>query len=97
MEVHRVLKTALEGELTTRDASPSGVFLETTHLLDVGDPVILTFPIEGGPRMVVHGRVRWVTPFGRMDDPTPGMGIEFVGLDPARRVRLRDLLAARRG
>lgn len=72
--------------------STSGIFIETTHLLDIGDPLVLAFPTEGGAPLNVSGRVRWVTPFGGANDAQPGMGIEFVGLDPSKRSRLGAML-----
>ena len=74
------------------NVSPGGVFVETAQLLEVGDPVMLSFPLDDGKRLTVNGRVRWVTPFGRMDDPTPGMGIEFVGVEKSARRKLDSLL-----
>jgi hypothetical protein len=96
VDVRGIFDGAVGGDPRTRDLSMGGVFIETAHLLDVGDPVVLSFPLEDGKRLVVNGRVRWVTPFGRIDDPTPGMGIEFVGVDPARRDRISALLARKR-
>jgi hypothetical protein len=96
VEVRGVFDGNVEGEPRTRDMSMGGVFVETAHLLDVGDPVVLSFPMDDGKRLIVNGRVRWVTPFGRVDDPTPGMGIEFVGVDPTRRDRISALLAKKR-
>lgn len=82
------------------NVSSGGVFVETAHLLEVGDPVVLSFPTDptgqGGARLVVSGRVRWVTPFGRVDDPTPGMGIEFVGVDKTKRDKIDALLSRAR-
>lgn len=72
--------------------SLGGVFVETTALLDVGDPVMLSLPSPDGQPLSVSGRVRWVTPFGRVTDARPGMGIEFVGLDEHKKRRLEDLL-----
>ncbi|MBM4280898.1 MAG: hypothetical protein FJ137_09085 [Deltaproteobacteria bacterium] len=96
VDVRGVLDGSVAGDPFTRDMSMGGVFIETAHLLEVGDPVVLSFPLEDGKRIVVNGRVRWVTPFGRVDDPTPGMGVEFVGVDPSRRERISSLLAKRR-
>jgi Tfp pilus assembly protein PilZ len=101
VEVRGVFSGALHGgtsgaggstSLPVKDVSLGGVFVESAHLFEIGDPVVLSFPVDGGKRLVVNGRVRWVTPFGRLDDPTPGMGIEFVGLDTPRRDRLEALL-----
>jgi uncharacterized protein (TIGR02266 family) len=75
-----------------RDISDEGIFVETPDPLDVGDPVVITLRTAKGP-VQLNGRVRWVTAFGRFDDPTPGMGIEFVGLDDTKRDRLATLLA----
>ncbi len=99
-----------DGAPRAKDVSLGGVFVETAHLLEVGDPVVLSFPGDAGAgdadgsaggagagsRLVVSGRVRWVTPFGRVEDPTPGMGIEFVGLDKAKRDKLERLLSKAR-
>ena len=82
-----------DGEPTTRDLSAGGVFVETADLLEVGDPVVLSFPLPDGKRLVVNGRVRWVTPFGNVADPTPGMGIEFVGVDQVKRDKIDAVLA----
>lgn len=88
---------AADGAPRTRDISAGGVFVETAHLLEVGDPVVLSFPQNDGKRLVVNGRVRWVTPFGRLEDPVPGMGIEFVGLDQHKLERLEAVLRSARG
>lgn len=81
-------------EPTTRDLSAGGVFVETANLLEVGDPVVLSFPLADGKRLVVNGRVRWVTPFGNVADPTPGMGIEFIGVDQGKRDKIEAVLAS---
>ncbi len=80
------------------DLSVGGVFVETASPLDVGDHVVVAFPAGNGHgegAFSVNGRVRWVTPFGRLDDARPGMGIEFIGVDAVKRARLADLLARR--
>jgi hypothetical protein len=98
VDVRGVFAGAMAGDGTTRakDVSSGGVFVETARLLEVGDPVVLSFPGDDGKRVVVSGRVRWVTPFGRVDDPTPGMGIEFVGVDKHKRAKLDSLLSRAR-
>lgn len=84
------------GDLTVRDASLHGVFVETAYLLEVGDPVSILFPIDGGGRLTVSGRVRWVTPFGSLRDARPGMGIELTTLGAAARDALSSLLYKRK-
>jgi hypothetical protein len=78
--------------LRSVNLSVSGVFVETTELLELGDPVILSFATDDSGTLTVNGRVRWVTPFGDVDDAVPGMGISFVGLDESKRVRLERML-----
>ena len=80
---------------TVRDASLHGLFVETAYLLEVGDPVALTLPLLEGGRLKVSGRVRWVTPFGGLNDARAGMGIELVSLVPAARRALSSLLQRR--
>jgi len=80
-----------------KDVSVQGVFVETAHLLEVGDPVVLSFPLETGKKLHISGRVRWVTPFGGLKDARPGMGIELVGMEGNAKDALRALLATRRG
>ncbi len=85
----------VDGAPSTKDISAGGVFIETAHLLEVGDPVVLSFPLDDGKTLVVNGRVRWVTPFGNVDDPTPGMGVEFVCVDAQKRERIQAMLRPR--
>jgi hypothetical protein len=82
-------------DLTVRDASLHGVFVETAYLLEVGDPVSILFPLDEGGRLKVQGRVRWVTPFGGLKDARPGMGIELVSMDADARSALSALLYKR--
>lgn len=79
-----------------RDASVHGVFVETALVLDVGDPVQLSFTLDDGKKLSVAGRVRWVTPFGGLKDARPGMGIELVGLTGEAREALSAHLTRRR-
>jgi uncharacterized protein (TIGR02266 family) len=75
--------------------SAGGAFIETTAPADAGDPVTLTFrDPAGGPSLLLRGRVRWVTPFGTLQNPQPGMGVAFTGLDDVQRRRLQELLDA---
>lgn len=84
------------GDLTVRDASLHGVFVETAYLLEVGDPVSIMFPVDGGGRLTVSGRVRWVTPFGSLREARPGMGIELTTLGASARDALGALLYKRK-
>ncbi len=75
----------LEIEASTRDISPSGVFV-CSHVLDpVGTRCELTILIDGGPALRVSGIVRRVVEHdGFRTDPV-GLGIEFVELGAAER------------
>jgi hypothetical protein len=73
------------------NASLGGVFVETAQPLEIGDPLVLSFTF-GGRKMRVSGRVRWVTPFGRLEDARAGMGVELVGGTPADRQALFEML-----
>lgn len=84
------------GDLTVRDASLHGVFVETAYLLEVGDPVSILFPTADGGRLKVSGRVRWVTPFGNLKDARPGMGIELLALRADAQEALSALLYNRK-
>jgi PilZ domain len=77
------------------DVSLGGLFVETTQVLEIGDPVMLGFPDSGG-KLRVSGRVRWVTPFGGVHDARPGMGIELIGVSDADRMRIFELLRGKR-
>jgi len=92
---HVQVRSVFSGTATTTrtvNLSGGGVFVETTAVLEVGDPVMLSFAMTDGGTLTVSGRVRWVTPFGGVDDAVPGMGISFVGLDEAKRHRLERML-----
>lgn len=94
VDIRGVFAGPVLGQPRTQNVSSGGVFVESAHLLDVGDPVVLSFGGEQSSRLVVTGRVRWVTPFGGVSDPVAGMGIEFVGLDAPKREKLDALLRA---
>lgn len=85
----------VQGGQRVADVSVGGVFVETPHVLEVGDPVLLTFPDRAG-KLRVSGRVRWVSPFGGVNDARAGMGIELVGVSDVERMRIFDLLRGKR-
>lgn len=95
VEIRGVFGGCADG-ITVRDASLHGVFVETAYLLEVGDPVSIIFPVNGGGRLTVNGRVRWVSPFGSLRHARPGMGIELTALGAATRDALSELLCKRK-
>jgi hypothetical protein len=77
--------------LVTRDLSRGGMFLRTRRVCAVGDElqVELLHPTTHDAfalRCVVRRRVN--------DGDASGLGVEFVGLDPARRQALRDFASS---
>ncbi len=75
----------------TTNISKGGIFIETTEPLPVGTKVEMRFQPPGTAEVIeVVGKVVWVNPYrpDSDDNPNPGMGIQFSGLDP----RNKDLL-----
>jgi hypothetical protein len=89
-----VFQDGASRDATIRDASVGGVFVETAAVLEQGDALLISFGSDMS-KVTFHGRVRWVSPFGSVGDPTPGMGIEFVGVDADKRSQLERLLRPR--
>ena len=68
--------------------SASGVFVNTQTTHPAGDEVALLLQLPGIPECKLRGRVAWSKPPGP-DVAQPGIGIEFLEIDPA----MRDVLA----
>ena len=68
--------------------SKGGLFVNTRSPLEVGSEVklILSLP-DGNSSFDLIGRVSWVTPTSA-GGPAPGMGIEFLDVNPEKRARL---------
>jgi len=80
--------------LDTHDLSSGGAFLRADLLFEVGEEIDLEFGLPHTGRVIrARGRVAWVTR-GTDDDHPAGMGIEFVGLDPADHEALVDYLGS---
>ncbi len=56
----------------TKDISPSGVFIETYHRLEVGQTVTLVIPLKRARNARIKGRVTWAGP--------EGFGIKFISI-----------------
>lgn len=68
-----------------------GVFVRTDRPLPIGTRVTLGF---AGSALVLPGEVVWINPVKNDDNPNPGMGIRFVGLDLELREQLVSLVRA---
>ena len=79
---------------TAYGIGPGGVFVRTPEPLRPGSDLELTLHLPGEPRLVrARGRVVWAN---LVDTPSlpAGMGIRFLRIDPADRVRLERRLRA---
>ena len=56
----------------TKDISPSGVFIETYHRLEVGQSVTLAIPLKSAKHAKIRGKVTWAGP--------NGFGIKFLSI-----------------
>jgi len=77
------------------DVSAGGMFIRTVDPRPVGTTVYLQFRLDDGSRLIDGlARVAHVNP---ADHPAPGMGVEFVDLDPSSRRLVEDILTERAG
>jgi type IV pilus assembly protein PilZ len=82
----------------TQNISEGGLFVATTRLLPVGTLIEFSFTLNDDPDPIrAKGRVRWVRdPMLYNRDTVPGMGIEFIELDPPTQKRVNDFIARKR-
>lgn len=73
--------------------SELGIFVATTEPLPVGTELTLRFAPRDEEPFVLAGRVQWLNEV-RLDGDNlnPGMGIRFVGIQPADRERLVEVI-----
>jgi pSer/pThr/pTyr-binding forkhead associated (FHA) protein len=81
------VSSELEIEATSRDLSPTGVFVCTQVLDPIGTRCTLTFLLDGGPPLRIEGIVRRV-----VSDPS-GLGVEFSRVGEQERTWLTALIA----
>ncbi|HEX3904688.1 MAG TPA: TIGR02266 family protein [Polyangia bacterium] len=76
------------------DISAMGIFIRTNAPEPPGTKLNLSFAPAGGPRLNLEGRVMWVNPFrpGSYDNINPGMGVQFVDLNPEQREQIVNLV-----
>ncbi len=73
--------------------SEMGIFVRTVEPLKLNTKLRLTFAPPGAESFELEGRVAWVNNVREDgDNPNPGMGIRFVGLRPAERERLVEVI-----
>jgi hypothetical protein len=87
------VSSELEIEATSRDLSPSGVFVCSQVLDPIGTPCKLTFLVDGGPPLEITGIVRRVVERDENAD-LPGLGVEFSHVGDTERAWLEALIAS---
>ena len=55
-----------------KNISPSGVFIETHHQLEVGDVITLVVPLKGNKTARIKGKITWSGP--------NGFGVNFISI-----------------
>jgi uncharacterized protein (TIGR02266 family) len=82
---------ALRGELMT-NLSRGGLFVATTHLLDIGTRVTLHINVESSDeRLEIPAEVVSQNVGPRYESDPPGMGMRFLDMDEAVERRLEEL------
>jgi type IV pilus assembly protein PilZ len=73
--------------------SEMGIFVRTEQPLVVGTNLILSFSPPGHESFKLAGRVAWINRVREGgDNPNPGMGVRFVGLQLDDRERLVEVI-----
>lgn len=77
----------------TLDLSDSGAFVATHHRIPVGSLLLvhLRLPPDDEP-IVIVAFVRWTREYSERDEVPPGVGLEFVDLEPYSRATIRRFL-----
>jgi hypothetical protein len=77
-----------------QDVSETGMFLQTTQAMAVGDALSLRFSVDGIEVHIRAAEVVWSRKFEpiNVDGKLPGVGIRFVSIDPPARAALRRLV-----
>lgn len=67
---------------TCQDLSPGGIFVASSHRVQVGDRVQLSLVLPGGSDQILeaNGRIAWLNPgpIQQSEDLPPGFGVEFL-------------------
>lgn len=82
-----------------KNISSGGLFLYTHEPLPIGSEINVRFTIPNFPQPIVaRALVRWIRPY-RQDtqDSVPGMGVQFLSIDPPEAVAaINDFIQRRR-
>ena len=74
--------------------SQGGIFLETNEPKELGSKIELTFSFPGNKKEInAQGQVVWIQEaLADREDCVPGMGVQFIKLEDADRVKLHDFV-----
>ena len=75
--------------LTTGDIGAGGLFIATDHPLDIGERFGCRFDLGDARPILAECEVAWVRTGPPQVEPSPGMGVRFVALEPEDIQRLR--------
>ena len=76
--------------------SEGGLFLATDNIQPRGTVIDLTVSLPNGLRVAVKGEVRWIREYNEnTPDLMPGMGMQFIGLNPAIAQKMQAFLNER--
>jgi uncharacterized protein (TIGR02266 family) len=80
----------------TEDISEGGLFVATYKLLPAGSEMALTLTLPDGYEFRVTAVVRWVRdPHDPNSEMGPGMGVQFVNLEPHHHDAIRTFIKLR--
>lgn len=76
------------------DLSAMGIFIQTKEPQAAGTKLNLRFRPPGSAEINIEGQVVWVNRYrpGNPDNLNPGMGVQFVDLDPSQQERILQLV-----
>jgi uncharacterized protein (TIGR02266 family) len=79
----------------TMNMSEGGLFLATYDAVRIGTQIVLkiVLPFEKEP-IVTRARVRWRRETEESDDVPPGVGLQFVDIDPISLAKIRRFVSA---
>ena len=81
-------------DMVAADMSPSGIFISSDLLLEVGEPIVACFKLPGHKlEFQLFGEVVWIAMPRRWSDfGLAGMGVEFLNTTPLERLSMRHSL-----
>lgn len=80
------------------NVSAGGIFLITQDPLELGTDMKISFNLPGDDKTIeTEGRVIWKRGQRKASDQQPGMGVQFMKIDPGDQERVREFVHAHAG